>query len=319
MSFFPRPIKILPIKRSRMPLYFLFTAIFVLLVAGPVQASSPPPISDPATEKSAQAPSAAKEKTPAKPADGINDEYKDDENSDYANDAFKEERVAIADPIQPFNRAMYQFNDKLYFWLLKPAASGYKAVVPEPARIGVRNFFSNLGFPARFISCLFQTDFSGAATELGRFTINTLWGVGGLLDPSSDGEIDLQKQDTDLAQTLAVYGLGHGFYIVWPVLGPSSLRDSVLIGSDVFLYPVSYVNPWYASVGIQSFDIINSTSLKIGEYESLKGAAIDPYIAIRDAYAQYMMKQVKMRKSRTLLFNDSGTGPSDQKETLTGK
>jgi phospholipid-binding lipoprotein MlaA len=80
---------------------------------------------------------------------------------------------------------MHQFNDKLYFWALKPVAQGYKIVVPEPARISVKNFFSNLGFPSRFLSCLLQADFSGAATEAGRFTINTIWGIGGLLDPSS--------------------------------------------------------------------------------------------------------------------------------------
>ena len=84
---------------------------------------------------------------------------------DYANDKFKEEKVEIADPLEPVNRVMHQFNDKLYFWALKPVAQGYKAVVPEPARIGVKNFFSNLGFPSRFLSCLLQADFNGAGTE----------------------------------------------------------------------------------------------------------------------------------------------------------
>ena len=139
-------------------------------------------------------------KSSSKPGDTIDDEYKDDQNLDYANDTFKEEKVEIADPLEPFNRAMHQFNDKLYFWALKPVAQGYKTVVPEPARIDVKNFFSNLGFPSRFLSCLLQADFSGAATEFGRFTINTIWGIGGLLDPSSNKELNLQKQDTDLGQ-----------------------------------------------------------------------------------------------------------------------
>jgi phospholipid-binding lipoprotein MlaA len=231
----------------------------------------------------------------------------DDENLDYAEDTFKEERVEIADPIEPFNRAMYHFNDKLYFWALKPVAQGYKVVVPEPARISVKNFFSNLGFPVRFLSCLLQADFSGAASEFGRFGINTIWGVGGLLDPSSNKELDLQKQETDLGQTLGVYGVGHGFYIVWPILGSSSPRDTVDIAGDYFLYPVSYVYPWYAGIGVRSYEIINSTSLRIGDYESLKEAAIDPYIAVRDAYIQYRLKKVKARKARSLIFKAEET------------
>jgi phospholipid-binding lipoprotein MlaA len=230
-----------------------------------------------------------------KPVDAAADEYKDD---DYANDTFKEERVEIADPLEPVNRAIHQFNDKLYFWALKPVAQGYKAVVPEPARISVKNFFSNLGFPARFLSCLLQADFSGAATEAGRFSINTIWGIGGLLDPSSGKELNLQIQDTDLGQTLGVWGVGQGFYIVWPVLGPSSPRDSVSIAGDYFLYPVSYISPWYAGIGVRAYEEINATSLRIGDYEALKDAAIDPYVAFRDAYAQYRFKKIKARKAK---------------------
>jgi phospholipid-binding lipoprotein MlaA len=234
----------------------------------------------------------------------------DNDNLDYDDDTFKEERIEIADPIEPLNRAMYHFNDKLYFWALKPVAQGYKAVVPEPARISVKNFFFNLGFPVRFLSCLLQADFSGAASEFGRFGINTIWGVGGLLDPSSGKELDLQKQDTDLGQTLGVYGVGHGFYIVWPLLGPSSPRDSVDIAGDYFMYPVSYVYPWYAGMGVRSYEIVNSTSLRIGDYESLQEAAIDPYVAVRDAYIQYRLKKVKARKARSLIFKTEETSTS---------
>ncbi|MCX5848757.1 MAG: VacJ family lipoprotein [Deltaproteobacteria bacterium] len=252
-------------------------------------------------------------------ADAINDEYKDEENLDYANDTFKEERVEIADPLEPINRAMHQFNDKLYFWALKPVAQGYKTVVPEPARVSVKNFFSNLAFPARFLSCLLQADLSGAATEAGRFTINTVWGIGGLMDPSSGKELDLQKQDTDLCQTLGVWGVEQGFYIVWPVLGPSSPRDSVSIAGDFFLYPVSYINPWYAWLGVRTYEEVNATSLRIGDYEALKNAAIDPYVAFRDAYVQYRYKKVKARKAKwtssTML---TGQYPSANPE-LTGK
>ncbi|KQC09124.1 MAG: hypothetical protein APR62_03210 [Smithella sp. SDB] len=235
-------------------------------------------------------------------ADAVNpvdEEYKEDEVFDnYTENAVAEEKVDIADPLEPVNRAMHQFNDKLYFWALKPVAQGYKFMIPEPARISVKNFFSNLAFPARFLSCLLQADINGAATEAGRFTINTIWGIGGLLDPSSGKELNLQTQDTDLGQTLGVWGVGQGFYIVWPVFGPSSPRDSVTIAGDYFLYPVSYISPWYAGVGVRIFEEINATSLRIGDYEALKEAAIDPYVAFRDAYAQYRFKKIKARKAK---------------------
>ncbi len=226
----------------------------------------------------------------------IKSESKNADDEDYSEDETAGEKAQIADPIEPLNRAMYHFNDKLYFWALKPVAQGYNMIVPEIARISVKNFFSNLGFPSRFVSCLFQADFSGAAAEVGRFTINTIWGIGGLLDPSSDKELDLQKQDTDLGQTLGFYGLGQGFYIVWPILGPSSPRDSVDVVGDYFLYPVSYINPWYAWLGVRGYEEVNDTSLRIGDYESLKDAAIDPYIALRDAYVQYRLKKVEQRR-----------------------
>jgi phospholipid-binding lipoprotein MlaA len=210
----------------------------------------------------------------------------------------EEEEATISDPLEPFNRAMFHFNDKLYFWALKPVAQGYNWVVPEKARVSVKNFFSNLAFPVRFISCILQADFKGAAAEFGRFTVNTIWGVGGLLDPSSSEQLNLPKGDADLGETLGVYGLGQGFYLVWPVLGPSSARDSVGIVGDFFLYPVSYIRPWPAWLGVRTYEEVNDASLRIGDYESLKQAAIDPYLALRDAYRQYRQKKVEARKGQ---------------------
>ena len=275
--------------------------IFVFLVTGcahsPERTASPAPVGDvsspPQVAETAKVPSPNSSSGPGqyeKRSEG------DEDYIDDINDGMDEKAVTIADPLEPFNRAMYHFNDKLYFWMLKPVAQGYSKVVPEPARVSVKNFFANLGFPIRFLSCLLQADFSGAATEFGRFGINTIWGIGGLMDPAASKELDLRKQDTDLGLTLASYGVGHGFYIVWPVLGPSSPRDSINIVGESFLYPVSYITPWYAWLGVRSYQEVNSTSLKIGDYESLKDAAIDPYVAFRDAYIQYRLKKIKGRK-----------------------
>jgi phospholipid-binding lipoprotein MlaA len=205
----------------------------------------------------------------------------------------EEEKAPIPDPLESFNRAMFGFNDKLYFWVLKPVAQGYKKVVPEAPRVGVKNFFDNLKFPIRFVSSLLQADFSGAATEVGRFAVNTIWGVGGLLDPASGQQLNIAKKDADLGQTLGVFGLGQGIYIVWPVLGPSSARDSIGIAGDYFLYPVSYITPWYDWLAVRAYEEVNETSLRIGDYEFIKEAAIDPYVALRDAYSQYRQKKVE--------------------------
>jgi phospholipid-binding lipoprotein MlaA len=271
--------------------------IFIFLATGcahsPVSTSSPEPPAGEISQESAgeevKLPSTNSSEITAKQE---NENKVDEEFSDDIKDG---EAVTIADPLEPFNRVMYSFNDKLYFWLLKPVAHGYSNVVPERARVSVGNFFSNLGFPVRFLSCLLQADFSGAATEFGRFSINTIWGIGGLMDPAASKDLDLRKQDTDLGLTLAYYGVGHGFYIVWPVFGPSSPRDFLDIIGDYFLYPVSYLNPWYYWLGTKSLQMVNNTSLRIGDYESLQDAAIDPYVAFRDAYLQYRLKKVKSR------------------------
>ena len=219
-------------------------------------------------------------------------------NEETIDDVGGKEEVAItiSDPIEPFNRAVYQFNDKLYFWVLKPVAQGYNKVVPEVARVSVSNFFSNITFPIRFVNCLLQANFDGAARELGRFMVNTVLGVGGLMDPASRKDADLEKQDNDFGQTLGVYGVGQGFYIMWPILGPSSPRDTVGLVGDSFLNPVNYVTPWEAAAGISVYNKVNDTSLKIGDYEALKEAAIDPYVAIRDVYAQSRHKKIQKKQ-----------------------
>ena len=219
-----------------------------------------------------------------------------DSDIDYGmEDIPSAEKVTIEDPLEPFNRAMFTFNDRLYFWFLKPVAQGYSAVVPEPARVSVRNFFSNLRTPVRFANCILQANLIGAATEIFRFLINSTVGLAGLFDPAGSEEINLLKQDEDFGQTLGVYGAGQGFYLVWPILGPSSPRDTVGMVGDFFAYPLSYLDPWYAWLAVRGYQAVNDTSLSIGDYEAIKEAAIDPYVAVRNAYAQYRQKKIEER------------------------
>lgn len=198
----------------------------------------------------------------------------------------------VADPIEPWNRAMYHFNDKFYFWILKPVTRGYKFLVPTPFRIVVKNFFFNLITPVRLVNCILQGKFHSAGTEFSRFVVNSTAGVLGLGDPA-DNNPQLKAKDEDLGQTLGTYGIGNGFYIVWPIVGPSTLRDTVGLTGDLFLNPVAYVQPTEAAFEITAFKKVNTTSFHLGDYEALKEAAIDPYTAMRDAYIQSRARKVK--------------------------
>lgn len=238
------------------------------------------------------------DQVPSKPEEALGGEKAKPEavENDLEKDAdyLEEEAVKIRDPIWPWNRAMYHFNDKLYFWLLKPVARGYRFVVPERARIGVRNFFYNVAMPIRAVNCALQGKGKGFADELASFLVNTTWGILGFGDPAKN-RLHIKKYDEDFGQTLQVYGIGNGFYIVWPVFGPSTVPDSVGLVADLFLNPVTYVAPFVASasVGISAYKTVNDTSLQIGDYESIKDAALDPYISIRHGYIQYRKKKVE--------------------------
>lgn len=206
-----------------------------------------------------------------------------------------EEAPPIPDPLQGFNNAMFQFNDKLYFWFLKPVAQGYSAVVPQDFRVAFNNFFRNLATPVRFVNSLLQLKFKEAGNELVRLAVNSTVGVGGLGDPAKT-EMGISHYDGDFGQTLGAYGAGHAFYLVWPVFGPSSLRDTIGLGADRFLTPLTWIGSdvsFGTSLGITGFDMVNKTSLRIGDYETFKEAAIDPYESMRDAYVQNRKKHVE--------------------------
>lgn len=222
----------------------------------------------------------------------------EDENNEFF-DPFDEDDegtlTTVSDPIAGFNRTMFTLNDKLYFWVLKPATIGYKFVVPSEIRICVKNFFINLLMPIRFINCLLQGKGKAAAGELGRFTVNTTWGFLGLMDPATLYPA-LNPPSEDMGQTLGHYGIGNGFYIVWPFIGPSTLRDTLGSVGDWALNPFSFMQLISLDAGVLTssetsvvvFGVrtLNDTSFRIGQYEMLKNAALDPYEAFRDAYIQ---------------------------------
>jgi len=206
---------------------------------------------------------------------------------------FEAKQLKVADPLYYWNKGMYHFNDKLYFWVLKPLAKGYTAITPDIFRTGVSNFFYNLMMPMRLVNCILQGKGSAAASEFTRFVVNTTIGVLGLGDPASQYPLLNLSDDEDLGQTFAKYGIGNGFFLIWPILGPSTLRDFIGSLGDAYLNPLAYIDPFEAQLAVRGFNLVNKTSFHIGEYEALKEASVDPYVALRNSYLQYREKQIK--------------------------
>jgi phospholipid-binding lipoprotein MlaA len=202
-----------------------------------------------------------------------------------------QDNTQVADPLEGWNRMMFTVNDKLYFWVLKPVSKGYRVVVPTPVRVGIKNFFTNLLAPLRIANCLLQNKGDAAGAELFRFIMNSTMGVLGFGNPAQKYP-ELNVHDEDFGQTFGHWGMGNGFYIVWPILGPSTLRDSIGLVGEPFLTPYYYVKPGEVYYELWTLNKTNTISFQIGDYESLKEASLDPYQAFRNAYIQYRNDQV---------------------------
>jgi phospholipid-binding lipoprotein MlaA len=217
----------------------------------------------------------------------------EDEYDEYDDEYADEEDVKlIADPLIGLNTGFYHFNDKLYFWLLKPVARGYEFIIPVEFRSVIKNVFYNIRFPVRFVNCLLQGKGQKAVAEASSFFLNTTIGILGMANAASHWpHLDPSKED--LGQTFAVWGIGNGAYLTIPFLGPSSLRDGLGLVGDIFLDPLFWVDmDLRTRVALRGGEVVNDTSLRIGQYEALKEAAIDPYVMIRNAYVQNRNKLI---------------------------
>jgi phospholipid-binding lipoprotein MlaA len=191
----------------------------------------------------------------------------------------------IPDPLWAWNFAWFHVNDSVYFWAIRPASKGYGYAVPKPARLGLDNFFQNLGFPRRLLNSAFQGHLDETGTEFCRFLVNTTIGIGGFWSPA-DRVLYLPSHERDFDQTLGVWGVGMGFYLTFPLLGPSSSRGILGIAMD------SGTDGASALPGGSVVKTINSTSLGLNPYESVREAAVDPYTAVRNAYVQNRIQAV---------------------------
>ena len=176
---------------------------------------------------------------------------------------------------------------------MKPVARGYSALVPEDIQVSVRNFFDNLRAPTRAVNSLLQGQVKDSAVEVTRFVLNSTVGIFGLGDFAKD-VLDLNSTKEDTGQTLGHYGVGGIFYINWPFLGPSNLRDSFGMVGDAYMHPFIFLDlDTEVIVGTWTLEKVNYAALTMGDYELFKETALDPYAALKDAYQQYRNGLIK--------------------------
>ncbi|MEH0166850.1 VacJ family lipoprotein [Paucibacter sp. JuS9] len=186
------------------------------------------------------------------------------------------------DPFENWNRKVFSFNEALDENILKPVATGYSEIVPQPIRKSVDNFFSNVGDGWSAINLFLQGRFKTGIQQTMRFAVNTTLGLGGLLDIGS--EVGLERTTEDLGKTFGRWGFGTGAYIVWPLFGPSSVRDSLAMPWDRTASPALAFNDGRSKVSIYVLQTVNARSNFLRAGEMLDGIALDKYTFIRDAY-----------------------------------
>ena len=201
----------------------------------------------------------------------------------------------VNDPLEPINRAVFAFNGVVDTVLLKPIAKGYRMIVPELARDGISNFLANLKSPVNAFNQLLQGDFEAVGETTLSFVINTTLGVGGLGDVASS-QLGLENEEEDFGQTLAVWGVPDGPYVVWPILGPSNARDSVGFVADLASDPLNwYVNrtdkDWinYTRAGLT---VLDTKARLMDPLDEIQANSLDYYAAIRSVYTQFRRAQI---------------------------
>lgn len=232
------------------------------------------------------------------PQSNNTEEITTDFNDDFEDDF--DEVKKVFDPLSRYNRDMTSINDMLFMNVFSPVSKIYAKFVHKNIKRGASNFYENLLFPVHFINNILQFKFFNATEEFGRFTINSTFGVLGIVDLASD--INLKEHKEDFGQTLGFYGVGGGFPVVIPFVGPSNLRDFLGEIVDSFVNPLSLLmvyepyqipNNVFQEFGYGGYIILNEYSLNPASYEDLKKEAIDLYPFLRDIYEQRRKKLIE--------------------------
>ena len=196
------------------------------------------------------------------------------------------------DPWERFNEKMFAFNYNLDRYVLKPVARGYRFVLPDQVQIMIDNGFNNIAFVPRFVNSLLQAKWEGALREVSRFVINSTLGFGGLFDAAKSGDIRPSKED--FGQTLGVWGVGPGPYLVIPLLGPMTVRDGIGRGVDGLMNPLNYYIPFFwDQLGMKLGETVNDRALNYELFQGVEETTIDLYSSVRHFYLKRREQQIK--------------------------
>jgi len=212
----------------------------------------------------------------------------------WAEEDFWEEHDAVVesvnDPMESWNRKVYQFNQSFDQYVMKPVARGYDDTAPKPVKQSISNFFSNLSYPVVVANDLLQGKFLQGGSDFARFVVNSTVGVLGLFDPAS--HLDMVKHDEDLGQTFATWGVSEGPYLVLPFLGPASLRDGGGIIGDAYIDPLYAIDDIGARNALVASKAVDTRYRLLKEGDMVDEAAIDPYAFMRSAYRQARTQKI---------------------------
>lgn len=200
-------------------------------------------------------------------------------------------KAPVRDPWENFNRKIHSFNNAADRFVLRPLAVGYDKAMPDAAKAGVSRFFSNLGTPVTAMNQVLQGRPSHAALSVGRFVANSTVGIGGIFDPASHFGMP-KRGDEDFGQTLATWGWSDSNYLVVPLFGPRTLRDTLAILGDQPLSPISQIQDSSVAMGLQMLEIVDGRTQML-PIDRFRRDAIDDYIFVRDAWAQRRNQQIR--------------------------
>jgi len=259
---------------------------FAVLLAMPASADESPPVTEP-SEEANQTTLAQADVQPATAPASATVNLTGLAEASTAGEDFEN------DPFESFNEKMFWFNrEVLDRYILRPVATGWDFVLPDPVQRGVHNFFDNLAVVRRVVNNGLQLKFTGAATELARFTINSTIGVAGFFDVAKDA-FGIEQRDEDTGQTFGVWGAGPGPYLVLPFLPPLTVRDGIGYAFDIAMTPYTYFIPWWATFAGSITDIVNERSLNLDRFERVAESTVDLYGAVRNAYLQRRAAAIK--------------------------
>jgi phospholipid-binding lipoprotein MlaA len=210
------------------------------------------------------------------------------------------------DPLEGLNRATFRFNDALDRTVATPLAKGYNRVLPSPVRTAVTNFFSNLGDVLVMINDFAQGRGADGVSDVMRIAVNTVLGIGGLIDIATPA--GLQKHEQDFGLTLGHWGVPAGPYLVLPLFGPSSFRDSVNLAGDAWVAPASHLPPAERN-SLFGLDYLNTRARYLGATDLLSAAALDKYAFVRDAYLGRRRSQLSEGKEEALPDYENEAAP----------